>query len=406
MQGRLFVSSHNFRREIVKDDHLTENIIINDVVLREEVKLDVTLSQSQKVEIAQKLYDLGVHQIQLHSEGVKELIPAIKKAGVEAEIDVLCRPLSNPEYQKTEYGYSSWQEEIDSSIESGADTIHLCVHPGRLLHARWPEEEILERLVGVVEYAKSKGAKGICSGVVDATRGNVPIGFIKRLLKEAAKHGANRIHLSDTVGIMRPAAMKWFVQEMKESVGLPVGVHCHNDFGLATANTLSSAEGGATILDVAMNSLDRARSGVASLDEVVMSLLCLYGKDIGIRTEKLWQTARYFEEISALPLPSAKPITGLTSWAKRADHALIQVVERGLPAFPFDPSLVGYKGSAINLGRGIGPIAIRQKLNEVHLNIPENRIEELVMMVTAQSVKKHRALSDEEFVDLVKKVQA
>ncbi len=404
VQERIFVSPYNFQKEVVKEEHLPEKIIINDVVLREEVKLDVELSLSQKVEIAQKLDELGVHQIQMHTLGVKELVPAIKKAGVKADLDALTRP--GPPFWPEEYGYGSWQEEIDAAIEAGVDIVSLGIDLENLLALRWPKEKVLERVVEVVEYAKSKGAKCISFGVQDATRGRgyLTLDFHKEVFKAAAKHGAQRIGFKDSSGITRPSAMKWVVQEMKKAVGLPIQVHCHNDFGLATANVLASAEGGATILDVAINGLDRARSGVASLDEVVMSLLCLYGKDVGIRTERLWETARYFEKITGVPLSPTKPITGITSLSKRVDHALAPLLAGASLAFPFDPTLIGYKKSPINLGRGVGPVGIRHKLSELNLTVPEDRITELVEMVAAESAKKHRALEDEEFAVLVKKV--
>ena len=104
---------------------------------------------------------------------------------------------------------------------------------------------------------------------MDATRTKVD--YLIKVYQEVEKAGADMINVPDTVGIMRPSAMKDFVKKIYDTVKIPIDVHCHNDFGLAVANSLAAVEAGARQVQVAVNSLGE-RAGNADLAETVMSL--------------------------------------------------------------------------------------------------------------------------------------
>lgn len=95
--------------------------------------------------------------------------------------------------------------------------------------------------------------------------------FLIRAFKTAEVSGANKVNIPDTVGIMNPISMRNIVSRIKQNIDIPVSVHCHNDFGLATANTIFGVEGGASQVQVTVNGIGE-RAGNASLEEVVTGL--------------------------------------------------------------------------------------------------------------------------------------
>ena len=138
-------------------------------------------------------------------------------------------------------------------------------------------EQVLKATVDSVQYIKDHGV--VCEfSPMDATR--TDLAFLKKICKAAEEAGADRINIPDTVGIMEPNSMEKLIRELKAVVKTPLSVHCHNDFGLAVANSLAGVVGGASQVHVAVNGLGE-RAGNASLEEVVMGLQLIYKRRQG-----------------------------------------------------------------------------------------------------------------------------
>ena len=147
-----------------------------------------------------------------------------------------------------------------------------------------------------------------------------------------------------------------------------------------------------------MNGADPARSGIAPLAEVVMSLLCLYGKDIGVIAEKLAESSVLFADLSGIPIAEQKPIVADRNWIYKRDH-LISFRDEKLQ-FPFSPSLVG-QYFRVGMGRGSGVLGVTEKLADLGIEISEKRISEIVAKVNDEVVRQKRRLTDDEFKTLV-----
>ena len=177
-------------------------------------------------------------------------------------------------------------------------------------------------------------------------------------------------------------------------------VHCHNDFGLATANTLAAIDGGAVGVDVVVNGADPARSGIAPLAEVVMALLCLYQKDLGIATEKLTEVSHLFANMTGIPIAEQKPVVADRNWMYKRDHIMRTMIKDESIQLPFSPSLVG-QTFQIGLGRGSGVVGIKAKLAALGIPMPEERLPKIVQLVTESACKRKRRLTDDEFKALL-----
>jgi D-citramalate synthase len=202
------------------------------------------------------------------------------------------------------------------------------------------------------------------------------------------------------VGVAKPELMRKIVKAIA-TTGAKVRVHCHNDFGLATANTLASLEAGAGGAEVIINGADPARSGIAPLAEVVMALLCLYRKDIGIVTEKLTEASFLFADMTGIPVAEQKPVVAARNWMYKRDHIMRTITKDESIQFPFSPSLVGSK-LAVGMGRGVGPVGVKIKLDEMGLRVADDRIGGLVDRITTEAISRKRRLTDDEFRLLVK----
>ncbi len=185
----------------------------------------------------------------------------------------------------------------------------------------------------------------------------------ERLYRAVQEEGADRLVVSDTVGIMTPLTFRWYLKEFQRRVkAKDLSIHCHNDFGLATANTLTAMECGARAPHVCVNGLGE-RAGNASLEEVVLSLESLYGVRTGIQTERLYELSRLVEELSGVPIAANKALVGYNAFSHEAGIHTHGILAHTLTYEPLQPHVVGRKRQMI-LGKHTGKAALVEKLKE------------------------------------------
>jgi 2-isopropylmalate synthase len=254
-----------------------ENIKIFDTTLRDgEQTPGVSVTPKQKVEIASKLDELGVDIIEagfpIVSHGEMEAIANIAKQGLNAEICGLARTI---------------QTDIDAAIKCNLAYVHTFIATSDIhmqYKLKMTREQVLEKAVSAVEYAKKHGMK-VEFSAEDATRSDKE--FLKKIFKAVEMAGADRIDIPDTVGYATPQYITELVAEVKSAANLAISMHCHDDFGLAVANSIAGINAGANCAHVTINGLGE-RAGNASLEELVMALQCLFNKRHNIKTELLY----------------------------------------------------------------------------------------------------------------------
>jgi isopropylmalate/homocitrate/citramalate synthase len=166
--------------------------------------------------------------------------------------------------------------------------------------------EYLEQLADVISYAESYGLFVIYSAE-DSSR-EPDLEFLKKAYETAEEAGADRARIVDTLGCISPRGIAYLVSEVKETLNIPIEIHCHNDLGLALANSLAAIEMGASTVSTSVNGLGE-RAGITPTEEVVPALCILFG----VREFELSQLAelsKLVEEISGIPMIPHKPITG------------------------------------------------------------------------------------------------
>ncbi|MBS7606975.1 2-isopropylmalate synthase [Candidatus Bathyarchaeota archaeon] len=347
----------------------TDYVRIFDTTLRDgEQTPGVSLTPEEKMEIAAQLDKLGVDVIEAGfpsaSKGEQKAIKDIANAGFRASICALARAL---------------RSDIDAALQCDVKYIHTFISTSEVqmkYALNMTPEEVIETAIEAIQYIKDHGA--ICEfSPMDATRTDIE--FLKRVCRAAEEAGADYINIPDTVGIMTPKSMERLIRELREVVKVPLSVHCHNDFGLAVANSLAGVEGGAAQVHVTVNGLGE-RAGNAALEEVVMGLHLLYNKRTGINTRLLYETSKIVSRLTGVVIQPNKAIVGENAFAHESGIHTRGVVVKPLTFEPFNPELVGRRRKLI-AGKHAGRHGIKAELEEAGFQPTEEQLKEIVARV-------------------------
>jgi 2-isopropylmalate synthase len=316
---------------VKKTMKLPENVRILDTTLRDgEQTPGVAITVDEKIRIAKKLDKLGVDTMEVgfpaSSPGEMRAAREILKLGLNSNICGLARVLRG---------------DIDAAIDCDVDYIHTFIGTSPLhreYKLKMGQEEILSKAVDSVEYIKDHGITAEFSAE-DATR--TEFDFLKKIYAAVEDAGVDYINVPDTVGVMVPSSMRFLISELKREINVPVSVHCHDDFGLAVANSLSSVEAGAEQVHATINGLGE-RAGNASLEEVVMALTSQYNIKTNIKTQLLVDTSEFVSRITGIKMPPNKAIVGDNAFAHEAGIHVHGVLQKAETYEPITPEMVGH----------------------------------------------------------------
>ncbi|AAB85228.1 2-isopropylmalate synthase [Methanothermobacter thermautotrophicus str. Delta H] len=339
-----------------------------DTTLRDgEQTPGVSLTPEEKLRIALKIDALGADIIEagsaITSEGEREGIRKITSEGLRAEICSFARAV---------------REDIDAAISCDVDSVHLVV-PTSDLHLehklRKTREEVLEQAVDCTEYAVDHGILVELSAE-DSTRSDMD--FLRTIFREGIEAGAERICACDTVGILTPERSYEFYRGLSE-LGAPLSVHCHNDFGLAVANSLAGLRAGASEVHATINGIGE-RAGNAALEEVVVALKSLYDVDTSINIEMLYETSRMVARMTGVYLQPNKAIVGENAFAHESGIHADGVLKKAETYEPITPEMVGH-GRGFVMGKHIGTHALRKRLDELGMKVADDKLMEIFRRV-------------------------
>ncbi|HJS81676.1 MAG TPA: alpha-isopropylmalate synthase regulatory domain-containing protein, partial [Nitrososphaera sp.] len=200
--------------------------------------------------------------------------------------------------------------------------------------------------------------------------------FLLKVFNAVKEAGADRLDIPDTVGYATPHYVADLVREVSDSTRLPVSVHCHDDFGLAVANSISGINAGAACAHVTINGLGE-RAGNASLEEFVMALQCLYQKTHGIKTELLYETSKFVSNTMGIIVQPNKAIIGENAFGHESGIHTHGVLSNPLTYEPISPELVGRK-RWLQAGKHAGAHGIRAMLEEFGIKPTDDQLKIIV----------------------------
>ena len=390
---RYYLDKINRVQEVLSEFNLSESIIINDVTLREADQI-VSFSMDEKIRIAHALDELGLPKIQIGIPGVsdtdKKVVKKLKKDNLKAKLEVVSftyRP--------------NWKEDLDVCIETGADSLDLFypVSPDKLNAKGIRREDAIDTCVKAIEYAKSQNVEHVTFCPFPANR--MDMGDIKEFILLGEKAGADMILITDTYGTSSPSAMRYFLKELKSSSKIPLGIHCHNDLGLALANTLAAVEGGADMVEASINGLGD-RTGNCCLDEVIVGLAAFYDYDLELNTEKLYDLCKLMEQISGIKLPFGKSLVGDNAFVHRHDDDIMSSLKMPSSTVPIEPGLVGNKRRILLGGEYTGPIGVKATANELNVDLNDKPVDVALTAFREKLQGRKTPLTDDEFLSIIK----
>jgi 2-isopropylmalate synthase len=345
------------------------NVRVFDTTLRDgEQTPGISLTAEEKVKIARQLDKLGVDAIEagfpIASKGERESVAAVAEAGLSCEIVGLAR---------------ASRSDIDAALESKVGCIHIFLATSDL-HLKYKlkltRQEVLDKITDSITYAKSHN-KIVEYSAEDATRTDLT--FLKEAYQAAESAGADRINIPDTVGVASPQTIAHITRELASSVKIPISIHCHDDYGLAVANSLAAVEAGATQVHVTMNGLGE-RAGNTSLEELVMSLHQLYSRKTNVKTTLLYETSRLVSALTGIRVQPNKAVVGDNAFGHESGIHTHGITEMPLTYEPYDPAEVGRR-RWFQAGKHAGAHGISVQLAEAGYFPDKGQLTEIVSRV-------------------------
>jgi D-citramalate synthase len=361
--------SRDYNWGIALSNRDLSSITFLDTTLRDgEQTPGASLNPEKKVRIAKRLDELGIQIIEagsaIASEGEIKAIRLIMKEKLDAEIISFARALKG---------------DIDAILKSEAQGVHLVVStsPTHLKYKlKKTEEQVLQMTIDTTQYAKDHGLIVELSAE-DATRSD--LNFLKRVFSAGINAGADRLCPCDTVGVLTPERSYSFHHELSSTFTVPVSVHCHNDFGMAVANSIAALMGGATEVHATINGLGE-RAGNASLEEIVMTLTSLYKVQLPIKTQLFYSTSRLVSRLTGIPVQPNKAIIGDNAFTHEAGIHTHGVLASPLTYEPFSPKLVGIH-RRLSTGKLSGTHGIKAFLDDLDLKPTPNQLKEIFQRI-------------------------
>ena len=340
------------------------DIEICDVTLRDGEQMPgVVFRTDEKLDIAMRLDEIGVDIIEagfpVVSPGEKAAVKEVCNLGLDAKISALSR---------------SVKRDVDAALDCGVDMVSIFIATSELhlkykLHMSCPEA--IRCALDAVEYAKDHGLI-VRFSAEDATR--TDFDTLKKLYRKAEEYNADYVSVADTVGIMNPRTTYYMISEIKKVVRTPICMHCHDDMGLALANTLAGAEAGAKQLHTTVNGIGE-RSGNTPLEELLVALRLHYERD-RYDLARLKDLSNLVESYSGVAVARNKAVVGANAFAHESGIHVAAVLEEPRTYELYSPEMVGAARHII-IGKHTGAKALKYIAERMGYSLEEKELRSL-----------------------------
>ena len=381
-----WLSNYNEIPDVRKElFNMKKRIKIYDTTLRDgEQSIGVSMNAQDKLNIAIMLAKAGVDRIEAgfpsSNEEDKIAMSNIVKNVKDSEI----------------WGFGRCNiNDIKINIETGIKHMvcEILTSPEKMKAWNLTEEVVLQRIRDAISYAKQENIY-TSFFAVDATRSNPA--FLKKAYQTAVRDcGADEIVLVDTVGAATPEAMGYMTKLVKSWVNVPVAVHCHNDFGLALACSLASLKEGADSVHVTVNGLGE-KSGNTDIAELAIALHGLYDIETNIKLTELYELSKVVEKITNIPVSSMRPVVGEKIFTRESGLVVAQMLSYPPSVECYAPEIVG-RHREVSLGKKSGNKSIEYSLNQLGIELEDDKINILLDEVKKLSIVKKDSVTLEEF---------
>ncbi len=374
---------------------MSDKVFIFDTTLRDgEQSPGATMNMREKIRLARQLETLGVDIMEAGfpaaSQGDFEAVQAIASTIKDVQVAGLCRAIQ-PDIDRC------WE-----AIKGGTNPrIHtfIATSPVHMQYKlRKEPEQVLEMAKAAVSYA-ARYTSNVEFSAEDASRSDWD--FLSRIVETAIDAGATTINIPDTVGYAQPQEfgemIAYVMERASNSHKAIFSVHCHNDLGLAVANTLSAIKAGARQAEVTISGIGE-RAGNASLEEVIMAMRTrsgYYNVENGIHTEQLFPTCRLLSMIIGQAIPPYKAIVGPNAFAHESGIHQDGMLKNRETYEIMTPESVGRMKTDIVLGKHSGRNAIKGKVEELGYRLDDDQIQIVFDAIKTLADKKEKVYDED-----------
>jgi isopropylmalate/homocitrate/citramalate synthase len=417
LRAENLIENYNRFRKTLPSKLPNRIFIWDETLIEGENTPTVFLAYSERVKLAKSMDELGVSIINIGFPGFSD-----------TERDAV-RRLSNETFSQARLAASARtvKADVDACLNSSIQEIAISTPINRLnlqYVLKTDASQVIKQTADSVEYAKKHGFT-VTFLLEDASR--TPLEDILKIFEAAVKAGADRLAIEDTVGILRPLSTRYLVSKVRDSLleltkkNLLLSIKCHNDFGLATSNTLTAIEEGITQPMVCVAGYGE-RTGLAPMEEVVTAYELLYAKDTGIDAHKLYRLSQFVEKSFTWPLAFQKPVVGDDAFSHASDKEVNGMLGHPLSYEPFPPKMID-RETMLYMGRHLGEATVQTYLNlhEVkatpeqvaeiarRVRTSQERLDKGEMMITFYEIKKmlrqlRKGLPEEELKRIISQV--
>ncbi|WP_165997711.1 2-isopropylmalate synthase [Bacillus sp. Cs-700] len=374
-----------------------QKINVFDTTLRDgEQSAGVNLNALEKLEIAKQLERLGVDIMEAgfpaaskgDFQGVKNIAETVRNVSVTGLARANMKDID-----------AAWE-----ALKGGADPrlhVFLATSPIHMTHKlKKTPEEVVETAVGAVKYAKKFFPK-VQWSAEDACRSDRI--FLARIIKEVIDAGASVINIPDTVGYRSPQEYGELFTYLRNNVpnieGVDLSAHCHNDLGMAVANSLAAIECGATQIEGTINGIGE-RAGNAAIEEVAVALRIrndFYQAETGLKLDEIKRTSNLVSKLTGMAVPGNKAVVGANAFAHESGIHQDGVLKEKTTYEIISPQLIGVQSNSLVLGKHSGRHAFRDKVKELGFELDEAKINEAFADFKDLADKKKQVTEDDLF---------
>lgn len=365
---------------------------IIDSTLREgEQAARVYFDPAEKLRIIELLIAVGIDEIEVgvarNDAGLKTVFQAARSLEGCPDLALWCR--CRP-------------RDIKAAAALAPDIISLSIPVSdiQIEHKlRCNRKHVMDMVRTAIGYAGDQGDASVSLGLEDASRADMD--FVEEVCLLAQEAGVRRIRFADTLGVMDPLAMADTMARLKAGLTIDLGVHTHNDFGMATANAVSALTAGADFADVTVHGLGE-RSGNAALEEVIAFMVKRreYRK---YRLSALRPLSEYVARVSRVPVPPKKPVVGKDIFTCESGIHIDGLLKKPETYEPFDPSEVCLERKLL-IGKKAGRNALSHKLRNLGIGGAEPILELLLAKVRDESARIKTDIPDDRLLSIYQSV--